>query len=209
MQPQQPYSPPPAAPTPSGPGQYDFIMQDGQSPRYRQPLNSRKQLLFIIGGALVVILLIWAILAMVLGGGGSSNQPYITLAQEQAEMVRISAAAKDESLSGSAKNFVQNSLAVLQTDQTELVGVLAKNGTKLGAKQLALKKSNTTDDALAAAKSSGTYQSTYISTMQQQLQTYQTDVQKTYQAAASATDKALLKKYYDNSTLLLEQSKQI
>lgn len=167
-------------------------------------------MLFIVtGGAILTIGLIWIILSLVLGGGGKNTAQYVTIVQQQAEMLRITqSAGQDKLTTQDAKNFASNARATLETDQKALINLLAKNGTKIGEKTLAALQSTSTDNALNAAKAIGTYDATYVSTMQSQLRTYQTNLQQTYQKATSTTEKGLLKKSYDNSVLLLEQSNQ-
>jgi len=210
MQPQQPYEQPPASS--ENTGQYEFILGSNQPSvgSFGSPGNKKKMLLIVTGGAILTIGLIWIILSLVLGGGGKNTASYVTIVQQQAEMIRItqSASGQDKLTTQDAKNFASNAQATLGTDQKALINLLAKNGTKIGDKTLAALQSTSTDNALNAAKAIGTYDATYVSTMQSQLKAYQTNLQQTYQKATSTTEKGLLKKSYDNSVLLLEQSNQ-
>jgi len=210
MNPQQPYNQPPA---PSeNTGQYEFILGGNQASTggFRSPGDKKKMLLIFGGGVIITIGLIWIILSLVLGGGGKATAPYVTIIQQQAEMIRItqSATSQVNLTTQDAKNFAVNTQSTLGTDQKAFIDLLAKNGTKLGDKTLAFLQSSSTDNALSAAKSSGTYDATYVSTMQTQLKGYQTTLQQTYQKAKGTTEKDLLKKSYDNAVLLLEQSNQ-
>lgn len=212
MNPQQPYyQPPPQPAPPQNTGQYDFITDGG----YQQPTRfggggSKKSLLIIVVGALVLIGLLWLIFSLVFGGTNNQLTPLVGIAQQQTEMLRITTAATngDSLTTQDTKNFAHNAELSLTTDQKTTVDFMAKNGKKVDAKQLGLKQSKQTDDALAAASASGTYESTYVSIMQQQLKAYQASLKQTYNAATSPVEKQLLATEYDNAGLLVQQSTQ-
>ncbi len=204
MQPQQPnYQPPSQTNNP-----YDFIFQENVPKRGLGGGDKKKTLIIFATIVLAVIGLLILILSLAFRGSGSDTAPYISIAQQQAEMIRITTPANeaDALRTQAAKNLATNAQAVLQTDQKLLVDLLGKNGTKIGEKELAAKQSAATDAALEAAKTTGTYDSTYVSTMQTSLKTYQQTLQLTYQKAMTDTEKDLLTKQYNNATLLLEQS---
>jgi hypothetical protein len=207
MQPQQPYYPPPSSPAPDNTGQYDFIVNNGASSKRPAPKN---MLIFIVGAAVLLVILAWVILSLVFGGKGGAVAPLITIAQEQTEIVRVTKLADDSNRLSTqdAKNFSKTTRLTVGSDQSKLVAFLAKNGKKLSEKQLGSKHSATTDTALDAAASSGTYDSTLVSTLQTQLKTYQASLQQAYTGATSSSEKTLLKSEFDNATLLLEQSTQ-
>jgi predicted outer membrane protein len=209
MQPQQPYSQPPAAP--QNVGQYDFITGGGsQTSKFKGLKNTPKTLLVVAVGALLLIGLVWIILGLAFGGGNNKVAPLVGIAQQQAELIRISSTAtQDDSLSGQdAKNFAQTTQLSLSTDQQATVAFLAKNGKKIDKKQLVLMKSSQTDTALTAAKASGNYDTTYVSIMQTQLKAYQASLKQAYSGATNKTEQQLLNNAFNNSTLLLELSSQ-
>lgn len=206
MQPSQPYYQPPNQTN----NQYDFIFQNDVPKRNFGGNNKPKTLLIVIGAAVAVIGLLIIILSLAFRGNGGDTAPFVAIAQQQAEMIRISTpAAKDDILSRqSSKNLAHNALSVLTSDQKNLLDTLAKSGTKVNKKTLAAKQNSTLDEALEAAKASGTYDSTYVDSMQASLEAYQTSLQQAYQKSHAKIMRELLAKQYDNATLLLEQSKQ-
>jgi hypothetical protein len=205
MQPQQPYYPPAGSPAPQNPGQFDFIVNN--SAPSRGP-NKKTLLLFGLGAALLVIVLGWIILSLAFGGNNSAVTPLVNIAQEQNEIVRVSKLANTSgSLSSqNVRNFAVTTQLAIQSDQTNLVAFIGKNGKKLNEKQLGVKQKTSTDSALDAAKTTGTYDTTYLSIMQTGLKNYQLSLQQTYQKSTSRAEKELLKKQYDNATLILQLS---
>jgi RNase P subunit RPR2 len=79
---------------------------------------------------------------------------------------------------------------------------------KLKAQDLAANKNTTLDKSLADAQQNGTYDKTYIDTMQNLLKKYQTKLQQTFSAAQGNNEKQLLQKEFKNAALLYEQSSQ-
>jgi flagellar basal body-associated protein FliL len=208
MQPQQPYYPPPNTPTPQGgAGQFDFIVNN--STPSRGP-NKKTLLIFGLGAALLIIVLAWVILALAFSGNGSATAPLVSIAQQQNEIARVAKSANTPGnlTTQDARNFSRNTELTIETDQSKLIDLLKKNGTKLNNKLLAAKQSATTDEALSAAAASGTYDSTLTSTLQTQLNSYQASLNNAYGSATSASEKKLLKAEYNNATLLIEQSTQ-
>jgi hypothetical protein len=213
MQPQQPYYPPAPAPAPPSPnmGQYDFIT-GGSSPqpqRFNVP-NSKKMILFVLIGAVFVIGLVWLILSLIFSSGGDKLTPLIGVAQQQTEIVRITdAAIKDDKLSSQdIKNFAENTSLSIGTDKTAMLDFMAKNGLKIKDKTLTAKQSSQTDSALEAAKANGTYESTFVNIVQDQLKNYQSSLKKAYDGSTSSVERSFLSGQYSNAGLLLEQSEQ-
>jgi hypothetical protein len=218
MQPEQqnPWQRPQYAPQPSpaqqngytNTGQYDFILDS--APKNRPTIGGKRGLLLILGFAVGVVLLLWLILSLVFGGNGSATAPYVNLAGQQAEMIRLTTAATsgDNLQTGDAKSFAANTLLTLSTDQQATVALLSRNGVKLKAQDLAANKNTTLDKSLADAQQNGTYDKTYIDTMQNLLKKYQTKLQQTFSAAQSNNEKQLLQKEFKNAALLYEQSSQ-
>ncbi len=213
MQPEQPYyqppTMPPVQPNPQNGGQFDFIM--GNAPKASRPVRSGggKTWVVVLIGAVVVIGLLWLILSLVTGGGGSSKTaPLVSLAQTQTEIARVAKSANDSNQlrSQDVKNFAQNTQLSMQTDEQSMVDLLKKNGVSLKDKQLALKQNSQTDSTLKAALGSDTYDSTFVSLMQTQLQSYQTALQQAYSTATSQTEKKLLSDDFNHVNLLLQQS---
>ena len=210
MQPEQPYY----QPTPAGPentGQYDFILSHPpQKPAGFRRGGNTKTILAVAVGALVLIGLIWLILSLAFSGRGNSIAPLVGIAQQQTELVRVSkaATATQQLRTQDAQNFAATAELSLTTDQQAIVSLLAKSGQKPKTKVLALKQNAKTDAALDAAKANGTYDTTFLSLMQTQLQAYQATLQQTYGSATNKTEKQTLTKAYKNAQLLLELSSQ-
>lgn len=194
----------PAEPLESTP--YDFIMNPSVMPPKKslgRPGGSK--LAYIAGGGILLIVAVFAALSF---AGGSSNSPaLIRIAQQQAEIARVAALNYSDINSSSVKSFVISAQLTATSEQTEYLQYLAKNGAKIGAKQIALGMNSKTDTAFEAAKSSGALDTTIESTLQEQLHQYQQTIQSAYGTTENPNTKALLKNFYDETTVLLEQSK--
>lgn len=213
MQPQQPYYPPAPSPAPPPPntGQYDFITSDSyQQPRNYGAPNTKKKILVVVVGGLLVIGLLWLILSLVFSSGGNKLTPLVSVAQEQTEMLRvIDLSSQNENLSSAdANNFAETTKLTISSDQSDLLSLLDKNGIKLKDKELAVKQNNKTDTALDAANANGTYDSTFISIMEDELKAYQSSIKQIYNSSDSQVIRDLLSTQYDNADLLLEQAEQ-
>jgi hypothetical protein len=194
----------PQQPAPQDP--YHFILNPEQ-PKRSSSFGKPTGLLFIVGAVAVVVVLFVVILSIA-KGGGSSNQPYITVAQDQAEISRVAGLDVEQVQSASVKNFATTAQLTMASDSSSFVTYLAKHGVKVSKKQLAAGKQATTDAQLTSAISSNTLDATLRSTLQNELKQYQTDLAKAYNGTTSNSTRAELKKLNSNAELLLTQSQQ-
>lgn len=212
MQPQQPYYPPAPAPAPPpNTGQYDFITGGPyQQPRSFGTQSPKKMVLVVVIGALVVIGLLWLILSMVFSSGDNKLTPLVGIAQQQTEIERIiDNSTQNDRISGQdVQNFATTTKLTIDTDKADLLSLMSKNGLNVKDKQLSATEDNKTDAALDAANANGTYDSTFVSIMQDELKTYQNSIKQTYNNTASKVERDVLSTQYDNASLLLAQAEQ-
>jgi hypothetical protein len=208
MPPQQPLQPQQQPlgqePTPQNP--YGFIMEPPQQSRRIQNLKSPGSLLFIIGAAAIVIIVLVVIVAALRGGGGSSA-PFIKLAQQQQEIIRIAGLDYSQLSQQNAKNFAITTQLSLSSDQTTLNDMLSRNHIKISPKQVALGANSQTDTQLDNAIATSTLDTTLTRVLHDELQAYK---QSLDQAAVQTSGTALdtLNQLSKNADLLLQQSKQ-
>ncbi len=163
------------------------------------------KLLALVGGGALVIVILGVVLTSLLAKGGTA--PLLTtIVQEQQELVRIAAQAEKQSTSESVRGLAYNVDLSVSTSKSQLTDYLAKRGTKLNEKQLALKHDTATDQLLTNAKATSTYDSALQKVLASQLQTYLADIKKAYTQSSSKTLKTLLNSSFDSGKTLLAQA---
>lgn len=204
-----PYQPPQVTP-PGQPTQsqdpYHFIMNPEQPRRSYTP-NKMKGILFIVGAVSIILILFIVILSMIRGGGGV-NEQFITIAQEQQEIIRVAGLQEGAVQKQNTKNFITNTSLSLKSDQAKLRQFMAEHGVKVSEKQLALKRNATTDTELTSAISTSTLDAVLTKELQDELTVYQSTLGKTYQATTGKQSRTLLVELNETAKLLLAQSKQ-
>lgn len=202
MDPYQQYQ----APTPGG-NPYEFIMNPGKPPKKKIGLgggNFMFTLILIIGGA-IIFMIILAIIANSIGGSKFSKSDLIGMAQTEQELSRVSQAASTNATQQTTKNFAVTIQFTMITQQQRVLALLKKNGVKVGTKELALKQNATTDQQLASAKSTSTYDLTYSQLMQTQLTDYANAVKTLNGKAASKAESDMTSDFYTQTQLLISQ----
>jgi hypothetical protein len=199
---QQPQQPAPQAPQ----DPYHFILNPEQ-PKRSSSFGKPTGLLFIVGAVAVVVVLFVVILSIA-RGGGSSSQPYIAVAQDQAEMSRVAGLDVEQVQSASVKNFAATTQLTMASDSSSFITYMAKHGVKISKKQLAAGTHTTTDAQLTSAISSNTLDTTLRTTLQNELKQYQADLAKAFKATTSNPTRTELQKLNGNAELLLTQSQQ-
>jgi hypothetical protein len=194
-----------------GPGQqgspYEFILNPQQAPKKKIGLggnNFALTLAIIVGGAFVFMI----ILAMILNAFGSktlSKDDLISLAQTQNELVRVSQAAAATANQQTTKNLAVTIQLSMITEQKRSVDFLAKNGVKVDEKQLALKQNAQTDQQLASAKTTSTFDLVLSQLMQTELENYSRDLKTLNGKAANKTESDLTSDFYSQTQLLIAQ----
>lgn len=207
MPPQQPYTPSPQ-PSEQRPDheRYEFIMNP-QQPK-RGPISvmgNTKALLFITGVIAVVVILLVIVFSFA-RGGGTDKAPYIKIAQQQQEIIRVAGLQGQNLTNQDVKNFVVNTELSLASDQQTYYALLGRNKIKVSEKQLELGQNSATDTALQNAQDSSTLNEALPAELRQQLEGYQASIQQAYQAAGPITRQVLLE-LYNNAALLIQQSK--
>ena len=187
---------------------YGFITNPQVQQVRKAPLGVKdpflQKLLVVVGGGAVLIIVI--ILVMNIFFGGKSNtQQLLEITQRQQEIVRVITANSAALNSQDLKNFAANAQASVRSDQTQLLAVVTKAGTKTDAKVLALKRDADTDTLLASAKSTNTLDASFKQILEAELTAYALAIQTAHKETSSKTTKALLAEQFQSAKLLLQQ----
>jgi hypothetical protein len=204
---------PPAGPPPEEPRSlnhpqaYEFIMNP-EKPLRKSLLpgggSPILKILYIAGGLLMLVVAFVVVKNLV--AGGSNFTPYISVAQDQQELIHLANGAVEQTdLSTTNRNFVASTRLSLGTSHSRFLSYLKQHGTKVSTKTLNAKVSTQTDNQLVAAASATTYNRTFREIMKNKLNGYSQDLKRGYQQAKNPQGQALLKSDYDQAQLLLKQ----
>lgn len=190
--------------------EYAFIM-DTAKPSTKRSLPGGNSLPIKIGygaGGLILLIIVLAFGKSLFSGGNNFPQ-FITIAADQQELIKLTTTATTSSttVSTSAKTqaFMYTTQLGITSAQTDTLNYLAKNGKKVGPKQLATKLSATTDSQLIAAQTAGNYETVFHDVMKDKLTDYRSDIKATYATTKGPNGKKLLDKQYGEAGLLLKQ----
>lgn len=185
---------------------YEFITSTDHTKKPAGPPRSQSQRIAIVAGGGVVLLIIAIIFISLLSKGGENTAPFLKLAQTQQEIARITDTTEAIS-SQSVKNLVTNVHLAVSSDQRQLLTELAANGTEYKAKQLDLSKNPQTDEQLTTAKAAGTYDSTILSLLTDDLTAYKDELNQVFNTTNNSKLKQQLQSDYKSTDLLLTQAK--
>jgi hypothetical protein len=186
---------------------YDFILNPDQPKKQRKMLGGGnsfiRTIIFIVAGT-ITLLIVAAIIINALAPKKVTDKDLISLAQTQAEMMRISNQAGTQAKQQTTRNLASTVQYTMATQQKQTVDKLAAMGVKVQAKQLALKQDATTDQKFTTAKATSTYDQTYTEIIQEQLTAYANTL-KSLNDIASASERDRLSDYYQQTQLLISQ----
>ena len=197
------------APPPQQPEQnpYEFFMEPQNSgkkgllPGNGSPMT---KVLLIAGAAILGLFIIGIIIVMMAGGKGDSA-PLLSVAQTQTEIIRVAGEGAKVTKTSRLQNFAVTTQVTVSSAQRELLALMSKQGIKTDDKQLALGKKAKTDTALAAARAANTYDITFASTMETELDGYMAKLKEASAKATTRAERALLEKQLAGAKLLNQQ----
>ena len=186
---------------------YDFILNPQQSPQQPRFSGGGNQsmamrVLIVVGGLFALIIAAFIFMSLVSGGG--NKDALLSAAQDQTELLRIAEGAKQNAKLETTKDFTMTLKLTIKSQQAELLAYMSQSNIKVDQKKLILKQSAQTDQRLATAISTNTYDTTYKSVMNDAIKVYQADLSAAYEASGE-TGKPLLRGHYEATELLLEQ----
>lgn len=161
------------------------------------------RLLYVAGGLLVLVILIVIIKGAF---GGSNFTGFVTVAQDQQELIHLATnATQQQTISAANLNFASTVRLAMTTSQANLIQYLLNNHHKLNNKTLSLKVSAAADQQLTNAVAATTYDQTFQQIMNGKLKAYSSDLRQAYQMNKGPKGRALLNDDYNQAQLLLTQ----
>lgn len=183
---------------------YNFIMNP-EAPHKKRLFSGgdkkqRRLMMFIaIGTAIIVATLLFSV---VFGGSKNSTDKLVKITQQQTEIIRVASLADKQAASTDTKNFASTIRLSLTSAQQETAALIAKQGQKLSAKQLAIGQNSATDTALTQAQQANRFDEVFAATMKTSLTAYQQELIAAYNGSKSKAEKALLQKLYNQTKIL-------
>jgi hypothetical protein len=197
---------------PPPPEAYDFIVNYHKSSSplrlfqfNNKPLKTR--LALALGGGLSLIIIISVLVALLSGNSTSGTSSLLSLIQQQSTIANLAASAAQNASLQPTQNFAMTTnLSVLSQQQSFInflhnIGISASNNTQAANNQQLMAK-------LQNAQSNGSYDQTYISLAQAELNNYKNSLAQTFTTTNNLAEKQLLQNTYDQVKLLLQQSTQ-
>lgn len=186
---------------------YGFIL----NPEAKQPAANSgknpllKRILTALAG-LVVLAIIAAVAMNLLVPKDNSGIQLTALAQEQYEIVRVSAVVVQQAKTTSVRDFATNAqLAVTTNEQATVKYINDRKLAVINDKVLAGKHDDKTDKALQAALTSNTFDTAAVQTLTTALGTYQTNLKKAYADIKGTKARAVIQASYTAVELLVAQ----
>ncbi|HEX9153508.1 MAG TPA: hypothetical protein VF809_01680 [Candidatus Saccharimonadales bacterium] len=181
-------------------------MSPQKSPKKRFHLgggNLAMTVAMFAGGALIFMIIV-AILLNAFAPKKVSGD-LTTMAQVQTELIRIADKGAKTGTQQVTKNLAITIQFSMNTQRKEMLAFMAKRGVTVNDKELVLKQKATTDQELASARTTSTFDSVFTGIMQDELTAYANDLKTIYSNATSKSEKELMSDYYEQTQLLISQ----
>jgi len=186
---------------------YSFILNPKQ-PKKEIHLGFVKdpfiaKIILIVGGAVVFMFITWLVVALVFGGK-NNVELFVSLAQREEEILRISAMSRDAT-SQQIKNAAINTQLSVKSYQNKTTSYLERRDRKVKPEELTLRRDATVDGRLKQAKEASVFDSVYITIMRAQLTAYANELKNVFDSETNSNLRLELAKKYEGVQLLLKQ----
>lgn len=195
MQPQSPSpAPPPIQPKPSGSNPYSFITDPGKPVKKKLlPSGGTKQgrIMIVVGGILGLAVIAVIVIAVINSLGNAQKQEWLTLAQQQQELIRISDIGSTKAKDRETKNIATTTRLSLTSSQPFINTLAKRNGAVFTSKTLTTGKDSRVDAQLTTAEQTNRFDSVFLQVLNQKLLAYEKQLNKLEQGASGNTKASL------------------
>lgn len=196
--PEAPPAPPPIQPLPAQNNPYDFITNPSKPARKSLLPGGKMGRIIIVGAGAAIIIMVGVIVAAVISSSGADlKTDYLSLAQQQTELIRVSDIGVTKARQTNAKNLAITTQYSLSSQQQEILALAKKAGAATDAKTLAAGKDDKTDALLTSADQANQFDDVFAKTLKALLQKYRLTLKKIYDATDSTSTKTTLSKNYE------------
>ena len=194
---------------PSG-NPYDFILNPEKPKKMGKFRPGGNNNLFktvaIILGSTFILMLIATVALNFFAPKTLKKEDVIGLAQTQQELIRVTNEASGSAVQQATQNLAATVQYTITTQQQATLKLLAAKGVNVDKKQLELKQNADTDQKLTTATSTSTFDTVFTQIMENQLNSYASNLKQLYeQAAAGKTESELFAKQHTEVQLLISQ----
>lgn len=193
-----PQAPPPYQPVTKNHDPYAFITNPPPQPKKKLisgDTSKKTRLMIVICGGLVLIMVLIILYGLIFSSGGQKVD-YLSLVQQQTELVRISDIGVQKARGAEAKNLAITTKYSLISQQAPAQQLAQKAGVDTSNKSLILGKDAKTDAKLVAAEQTNQFDSVFMATIQTSLKKYQQTLKTIRDGTSSTATKATLTQYH-------------
>lgn len=189
---------------------YAFFLDEHSKPKSKLGFvtdGSKRTKIIVLAVLSVVLLIAGAVIVSSLGSSDAEDTSgtYAGIILDQQEILRINTLAQPLVDASSLKYYIPTAQTTIGAAQAELITYAGKHNKAIFPKALSIYKANPkTDEALAAAQASGTYDATFTSLMGDILNNYQADLQQIRTTTTDPAVQGVISKDYDGATLLIK-----
>ncbi|HYF96866.1 MAG TPA: hypothetical protein VD947_02395 [Patescibacteria group bacterium] len=160
--------------TPTGSGQYDFIMNPDKTPRGPMlSLGSTKQKILVVIVALISLIILYVVASNLLNSSANAQRDKLQqLAIAQTEILRVADEASKKISNKDLLNQATSTQMSVESSKVQVVNALSKRGKKIKDKDLKSVKIAENDKILSDGEQNGRLDETYKKLLEQQLLDY-------------------------------------
>lgn len=197
---------------PMGHNPYDFIINPETPVKHplsgKLPDFSSNPILakyFVAIGGFIVIFIFIGLIILIHDISKPNVAALINLTAQQQEIVRVANLGQEDVTQTSNQNLAIDTSLTVQTQQRQLIGLLAQNGTTVSQKQLLLDTNANTTEQLNNALNNSTVDLEFAQIMQNELQGYLNSLNQLSITAPTRAEKLLMENDYLQTKLLINQ----
>ncbi|HSX46414.1 MAG TPA: hypothetical protein VLF87_00260 [Patescibacteria group bacterium] len=207
MPPQEaPPAPPPMTPQHNP---YQFITNPNKPARRSGFVGSLKQRLLIAFVGLAILLIVAVLVINLLSSGGNGpKEEYVSLLQQQTELVRVSDIGTQKAHGADAKGLAITVKYTMESQQPTLIKLAKKTGADTSTKTLGAGKNSQTDSALTTADQTNQFDAVFTKTVQDALRKYTQTLTKLNSESSRASTKQTLTAYDSQLEVLIPEQQK-
>lgn len=187
---------------PSEPNKYDYILNPNRPAATKAGFAFKNKKLVSVAFIAAVILLVVIVLSIFFSLTRKNYSGYISLAQQQTEILRIATASGGNTKEAATKNYVQSIASVVLSQKNATLEFVKKNHVKVKDSVLDVKKSSSADKQLDAAKANNSYDKTLAEILNNRLNEYKKSVGNLSAKVSSKSEKTLIQNISNDLSII-------
>lgn len=168
--------------------------------------SQKSRLMVVLGGVFGLIILGVIIFTVISSIGGAEKQEWLTLAQKQQELIRLSDIGMDKAQNRETKNLAVTTKLSLMSSQADINKLAKAKGADVTTKSLALGKDASVDKTLTTATQTNQFDTVFSQLMKKELIEYQALLKKLYDGTENKKTKSGLSSAYTSAGILATEA---